>query len=446
MNATGSARDVSTDRVAVSPEVFAAYRYWRFRILYASIAGYAMYYIVRTNLSMALPGMEADLGVTKLTLGLFLTLHGVLYGVSKFLNGVWGDRADPRIFMSIGLWFCSLASLLFGMTSTAVVFGVIWLANGWFQGMGCGPCIKSLSNWYPPSQRGFRFSIWNTSHNIGSAFVFLLASALAVFPWHNWRMFFFFPAAIGFAGVLFLLNRMRDTPESLGLPPVEEIYGQRPEIDHGTDDEISNARFRALLAKRVFGNPGVWLVGIASFFVYVGRYTVLYWGPTFLPEMKGVTLAQSGVLVAAHETAGVGGMLAAGWLMDRVFKGNGSLVCVLFMLAYAVLALLFWMLPIESAAVYTVLLCGMGFVVYGPQCLLGPISANMATKKAAASANGFVGLFSYMGTFASGIGMGAMAHQFGWRLSFFGVILSGILAASIFAVPAIWDFSHKRDV
>src|SRR4051812_43821110 len=75
------------------PEVVARkYRYWQTRVLISSIIGYATFYFVRKNLSIAMPFMETGLGIQKSQLGLFLTLHGLLYGVSKFANGLFGDR------------------------------------------------------------------------------------------------------------------------------------------------------------------------------------------------------------------------------------------------------------------------------------------------------------------------------------------------------------------
>jgi OPA family glycerol-3-phosphate transporter-like MFS transporter/OPA family sugar phosphate sensor protein UhpC-like MFS transporter len=55
---------------------------------------------VRKNLSVAMPVMEQQLGISKAQLGLFLTLHGLLYGVSKFVNGMIGDRVSAPLFMS----------------------------------------------------------------------------------------------------------------------------------------------------------------------------------------------------------------------------------------------------------------------------------------------------------------------------------------------------------
>ncbi len=130
--------------------------------------------------------------------------------------------------------------------------------------------------------------------------------------------------------------------------------------------------------------------------------------------------------------------------MDKTFKSNGSLVATIFMVVCSLFAFLFWLLPTKSIWVYTVLLCGMGFSVYGPQCLLGPIVANMATKNAASSAVGFVGFFSYMSGMISGWGLGVMVMKLGWHSSFLWVIIAGMISAALFAVPAIWNFNHKR--
>ena len=50
-----------------------------------------------------MPVMATALNLNKEQLGLFLTLHGVVYGFSKFANGFIGDRANARVMMVTGL-------------------------------------------------------------------------------------------------------------------------------------------------------------------------------------------------------------------------------------------------------------------------------------------------------------------------------------------------------
>ncbi len=77
----------ASEKITDSSAVAAGYRYWQKRVLLTSIIGYATFYFVRKNLSIAMPVMQSSLGFKKTQLGLFLTLHGVIYGVSKFAIG-----------------------------------------------------------------------------------------------------------------------------------------------------------------------------------------------------------------------------------------------------------------------------------------------------------------------------------------------------------------------
>src|SRR5262245_42816847 len=115
------------------------FRYWQNRILLAALIGYALYYFVRDNLNVAMPAMETDLGITKKDLGLFLTLNGLLYGVSKFVMGMFVDRLNARWFMAAGLVLSAALNVAFGASSSVVVLGLVWALNGWVQGLGFPP-------------------------------------------------------------------------------------------------------------------------------------------------------------------------------------------------------------------------------------------------------------------------------------------------------------------
>lgn len=405
------------------------YHYWRSRMLISTLIGYALFYFVRKNLSVALPGMEKELGITKEALGLFLTAHGVLYGVSKFVNGLWGDRANVRYFMVVGLLLSAVMNICFGLSSAAIALGLFWLANGWFQGMGFPPCARALTHWFAPKERGVKFSIWNTSHSIGAALVVALCGA--VVTRYGWRFGFFVPAGIAIAGAIFLLWSLRDTPASLGLPPVDKyVGGDKPEEVEGKKEP----GFKQFVMKNVFGNPYIWIISIANLFLYNVRYSVLDWGPTFLTETRHVDLSKATWLVAAFELSGVTGMLIAGWVTDRIFKGRGGRACFVSMCCCTICLFLFWKLNSPSVMVNAILLCGVGLFVYGPQCLVGVIAANLATRRAAATAIGLTGFFGYLSSVVSGWGIGRLVCRSGWSSAFELLTYSAVIAAVLFLI------------
>jgi phosphoglycerate transporter family protein len=397
------------------------YRYWQRRILVATIIGYALFYFVRKNLSVAMPEMAKDLGISKTDLGLFLTLHGLLYGVSKFANGFLGDRSNARRFMAVGLILSAIVNVFFGFSSAVLTLGVLWMLNGWVQGMGFPPCARLMTHWFPPHRLATNFAIWNTSHSIGAALVVILCGYLAVY---NWRLCFFVPAALAALGSIYLWTFLRDTPPSVGLPEVEGT----------THTKNEESQFSSALLKNVFSNKYIWFLCFANFFVYTVRYAILDWGPTLLTELKDVKLQSAGWMVAAFEVSGIVGMLVSGWITDRLFGGRGARVCVIFMALTAIFVFLFWKTPTHSLWISSLLLCACGFFIYGPQALVGTITANLATKRLAATAIGFTGVFAYASTLVSGWGLGTLVHHYGWDAGLSGLSGAALIGTALFAL------------
>ena len=401
----------------MTPEQTKRFKYWQTRTIVATMIGYALFYFVRKNFSLAMPGLEADLGISKTSLGIFLTLNGVVYGLSRFVNGILADRMNARWYMAVGLALCALANFAFGFgedvsywitgqhdgsqfTNTMILFmGIMWVINGLLQGTGFPPCARLLTHWIPPTQLATKMSVWNTSHSIGAGLVVILcgyimgtlgmnvsadpdavaamAANLGVQPGDAagmecvmaaaahagaWKWCFWIPSAISFAGAVGLVVFLRDTPSSVGLPELEGTEVRKEK------KAAKGAEHRAFLMKHVFKNPLIWILGFANFFVYVVRFSVLDWGPSLLSQSKGVSMEHAGWLVAMFEIAGIVGMLVAGWATDRWLKGRAHRTCVFCMAGAAIFVFLFWQLPGDAPVwlLFTTL-CAAGF------CILSPI-------------------------------------------------------------------------
>lgn len=419
-----------------SAEIARKYRIWQTRVLIFSIVGYATFYFVRKNLGVAMPLMGKELGITKTNLGLFLTLHGVIYGVSKFLNGFLADRSNARVFMAVALMASALLNVAFGSSSAVVAFGLVWMANGWFQGMGFPPCARLIANWFPPKQLATKFSIWNSSHNIGSIGVLLLCGFLVsgkLFA-PNWRLCFFVPAIIAAVIAVVLWFMLPDTPPSVGLPEFEGTQVELPE-------KKSHEDFKAFVFQQVFCNKYIWLLSGANFFVYTIRYAVFDWGPTLLTEAKHIPIMNAVVMLSGFEVFGLIGALLGGWITDRFLGGRAARACVIYMALAGVSILLVWKVQTQSQLLITGLLCATGFFVYGPQCLLAIACANLATKRAAATAVGLTSIFGYASTTLSGWGLGYVVQHYGWNVGFAGLIGCAVIGTLLFicAWPAKAD-------
>lgn len=418
-------------------EIQSRYRFYRPRILFWSTAGYGTFYFVRKNLSVAMPIMETRLGISKPLLGMILTLHETIYGLSKFLNGMLADRANARVMMGMALIISAILNLLFGISTSVIFLAVFWTLNGIFQGMGYPPCARLLTHWFSPKELATKMSIWNASHTIGGLSILLLCGWLIHHYGENhWRLCFYVPSAIALVmGGLLLLN-LRDTPESIGLPEIAGTHQPDP-----TNALESDQQFRHMLWEKVFSNKFIWIVSAANFFVYAIRMTVLDWGPTFLREAKGIQLLHGTWMIASFEAAGLAGMLVTGWITDRLLAGRANPVSMVCMLLCGASILLFWYAPANHPWLNTLLLMCIGFFVYGPQALAAVAVANLATKKAAATAVGLTSIFGYAATVLSGWGLGLLVQHYGWSRGFLFLIGAAVAGAILFAfaLPAKAD-------
>ncbi|MDR1233614.1 MAG: MFS transporter [Holosporales bacterium] len=402
--------------------------YWRLRTMYSIIIGYSSFYLIRQNFSLAIPAICSDLNYTKSDIGIVISIAASLYGVGKCFFGLIGDRYSARYIMSIGLLFSAFMNICMGFSSLIPAFAVFWSLNHCFQSMGWPPCAKLLTHWFSPTEIGTKWAMWNTSHQIGGAMIALTGPFILMN--FGWRYIFFIPGIVAILLSIFLFNRLRDTPESLKLPSVEKMTGLASVAKTSkweAETSVPLSYFETL--KMALSNKFVWCVGLANFFVYICRMTFLNWGPTILLESKESSLHGAGFQMVVYDLAGMCGGVFAGYLSDKVFKGRRGPVSSLCMIAFAVLITLLWSVPKNSHVLSSVCMMCLGFLITGPQILIGVAATDFSSKKAAATASGFTGTLGYAGTAVSGFGTGYLADNFGWESVFCAIIIAALASA-----------------
>jgi OPA family glycerol-3-phosphate transporter-like MFS transporter len=404
--------------------------------------GYAGYYLVRNNLALAIPDiLREHPEYTKAGLGSALTGLSIAYGLSKFLMGSVSDRSNPKYFLPLGLLLSSAIMAAFGLSHAAyaslVAIVAIMILNGWVQGMGWPPCGKTMVHWFSTKERGVTVSVWNTAHNVGGALVANLA-LLGVLLFHDWRAKFYFNALIAAAVAVLAYFLLQDTPQSRGLPPVEEYKNDYP--PGYTQASERTLTFREILFQSVLSNGYLWAIAIANAFCYFVRYGVENWIPTYLETAKGYSFRQSSFAWSLYEYAAIPGTIACGWISDKWFKGKRAPATILFMTLTMLAVVVYWLngngpLWIDYAA-----LIAIGFLIYGPIMIIGLHSLDLVPKKAAGTAAGFTGFFGYaFGSAISGSGVGWIADHFGWG----GVFTTMVVCCLLTILFSALTLRHK---
>ncbi|MBU0744434.1 MAG: phosphoglycerate transporter protein PgtP [Gammaproteobacteria bacterium] len=415
-----------------SEKVDAAYKKYRYMNFAGIFIGYGSYYLLRSNFALAMPHL-GHLGFTKGQMGLILSAIPTAYGISKFIMGNLSDRSNPRYFIITGLIISIAVNLFLGClsgiaASLTLMYSLIFV-NGWAQGMGAPPCYRTAAHWFSISERGRIMAMWNVSHNLGAAL--LGALAMVVIPMFTWQSIFYVPSVIVMVLALIIVFLMRDTPQSVGLMPIEEYRNEYPTCKVENKEKELSAK--EILFKYVLNNKYVWFLALANIFVYFIRYGILNWAPTYLTEMRGLKISYSGIAFVIYESAGIIGMLLCGFASDKLFKGRRAPVSILCMVIVGIGILMYWIIP--NIVVNQISLFIIGMFIYGPVMLVGIQMLDIISKKAVGTAIGFLGLFGYWGgTIGASAGLGYIFQFFGWEGGFIALITACALAIFFFSL------------
>lgn len=435
-----------------SDKIDPEYKKLRFQMMLSIFFGYAAFYLVRKNFSLAKPYLIKDFNLTKSDVGLIATMLSVSYGLSKFLMGNVSDRSNPRYFMATGLILSAIINFIFPSFPPSIyLMAILWFVNGWAQGMGWPPCARTITHWFCDSERGTKFAIWNLAHNVGGGIVGPIINLILAFMttigimsfWGDKSAFyiiFYAPAFLAFSMGILILIFLRDTPQSCGLPPIEEYKNDYPETC--VDDPERELSAKEIFFKYVFNNKMLWLIAVANVFVYVIRYGVLDWAPTYLTSVKNCPQDMARWQFFVYEWAGIPGTLLAGWASDRIFKGRRGPVSVIYMVIVTIFVYIYWKNPPGKFWVDSLSLFVIGFLIYGPVMLIGVSAVDLAPKKAAGTAAGFTGFFGYMfGAVIAELGIGKIVDKFGWDGGFILLLVSCIIAIIILSFT--WNIRHS---
>lgn len=435
------------------------YKRMRLKVFLGIYLGYAAYYLVRKNLSLAAPGMIEEGLIDKAGAGLAMSGIPIAYAVSKFIMGSISDRSDARKFMTVGLILSSLVMILAGIlpypagvdgnySITVGLMFVFMLFAGWLSGMGWPPCGRVLAHWFSTNERSFKMSVWNTAHNVGNGTLGLLIPAgIIIFTTmgftETWRAAFIIPATVALLLALFCWWAIRDTPESCGLPAIEEYRNDHSgaKAAKGEEEKIP---FRRLFVDYILKNRMLWLIAFANVFVYLIRYGIADWSPTYLTEVFEWDKDSASIAYAVREYAGIPGTILGGWISTKFFNGRCAPVNVIFLIAVTIGILGYWQADVVAAAthipitwiIYTSLAI-IGGAIYAPVAMIGVQGLAIVPKNAAGTAAGFLGLFGYLlgDAVLSKIVLGNIAQSsLGWNATFWVFVVGALLAAVICAV------------
>ena len=303
-------------------EIDAKYRKLRRQVFIGVIIGYLGYYLIRDNFALAMPYLLQQ-GFTKTQLGMIFSALPLAYSLSKLLMATISDRSNPRYFMVTGLILSTGLNFFWGTNlalNSFILMFILMLFNGLAQGMGWPALIRVMVHWFSKNERGTKMSIIGVTQNFSRGIIGPL-TIFGIFIFNSWHSIFYFPAILASIAAVMVFLLVRDTPQSEGLPSIEEynyksLNCRNNPPDANFEKELTT---KEILFNYIFVNKKLWYLSFANIFVYFVRYGIINWAPVYLREVKEFSLNTSSWAYFLYEYAAIPGVLLCGWLSDNFF-------------------------------------------------------------------------------------------------------------------------------
>lgn len=386
--ATGKDQPLLADR----GQIDRMYRRRRILVMTSITLGYGIAYMCRLGLSVVKKPLIDDGIFSADQLGTIGSAIFYAYAFGKLVNGFLADHANIKRFLAFGILVSALINIFMGWSTVLWVWVVLWALNGWFQGFGAPAGVVSMSQWFSNKERGTYYGIWSTAHPLGEGLTFALLAALV--SWFGWRAGFVGPGLICVALAFAMYATLEDRPQTLGLPAVADWKNDQSV----KSSDAPKAKSTWQMQISILRYPSIWILAVASATMTMTRYAMNDWGMLYLQESKGYSGIAAGGLLALKSLAGLAGSASYGFVSDRVFKARRppmNLVCGLLEIGSLVVM---FAIPPGHPLIITLMLLIYGYAITGLITSLGGLFAvDIAPKKAAGAAMGFIGVFSYVG-------------------------------------------------
>ncbi len=259
----------------------------------------------------------------------------------------------------------------------------------------------------------------------------------------KWRRSFWVPAAVLTLIALCFITFTRNRPSDAGLPEIAEDDDDDSKSAKNTNSntKLSSKELLAVVLK----NPIVWLISVMYFFTKMGRYALLFWLPYYMMEHLGYSLAEAGYTSILYEAAGFAGIIAAGYVSDKLFQSRRMPVGALGMWGVAIFCIFHPRLAAWSHLGNAIGISMIGFFTYGPDSLMsGAAAIDASSPKAAGLAAGVINGVGSIGQIFSGLLVAYMSIKFGWDSLFYFLATIAFIAGCLLAVKWNWiPEAHK---
>ena len=275
-------------------------------------------YLDRGNLSIAVPLIRKDLGISATEMGVVLSAFVWPYAIMNLPTGWAIDRFGPKLLMTLAAGAWSIVSIFTGFARSAGVFMGLRAALGVSESPMFPAALKATDAWFPDREKAAATSVYIAGTQVGLAIAPPIATGLMLA--FGWPAMFVIMGLLGFVALAGWLVLYRAPEKSRWLSKEELGYiraGQlaRNKDSLGLQEKPSGREWASL-----FAHPTTWVMVIGAFCLQYVFWFYITWLPSYLETAQHFTVSHTGWLSALPYIAGTVAVLLGGRISDLLIN------------------------------------------------------------------------------------------------------------------------------
>lgn len=292
---------------------------FKWRVRYSILAiiwtGWLFSFLDRMVISIALPFIGKDLNIDATMQGAILSAFFGGYALFQIPGGMLADKFGSRKVMAIAITWWSIFTSMTGFVASYPLMLLCRFVFGVGEGCFPGASWRAIATYFPPKERATATAIQSSVNTLGPAVASLVAAGIiAAFGWRSVFITLGIPGLLIGATIWYYL---KDDPAKHPHMTKEELAEINAQPAVGATAAVKGGiTFKQFLAK-----PILWQMVLIWFLFDITFWGFVSWLPSYLMKVRGFSLIKTGITGSIPFFVGTLGMLAGGYLSDRV-KGQ----------------------------------------------------------------------------------------------------------------------------
>ncbi|WP_072929316.1 MFS transporter [Nissabacter archeti] len=387
--------------------------------------GYMMYSVDRMTVSSAIGLIATEFGLGKGESGILLSSFFFGFILFLFAAGIIADKLSGKPVLILGLMMFSLATLFTGFAGslTSLIFYRVMTGIG--EGIFWPAASLEVANVTSEKQRTTVMSLYWMGYPIGGFLGTWMGAVLG--PVFGWRVVFYVAGALGIVVAL--------------------LYAVLVKNDRKPADLIARQAAEKVPLRTLFRHAPVMMMALYYFVLLAGWWIVLLWAPSYLMQVKNLTIGTAGTIASLLGLTGaLGGFLLGRYCDKGDFLRRRTILMAITVVSALLMAAMVLTLSVPVVIMLVMLL---GFLGYPITPIVLSITAELVPPSLRGSAIGFV---MNMGMAAGGISpiiAGYFAQHYTlqpvWLAAALVILVSSLVLFGVRKLPVATPHPAERD-